>query len=127
MLEMIFAVTLFALIVVSLMGVWAMHARAIAHSRGSLIATHLAEMKLEEALSKGWQVDSKESDVMTAYRAEITLNGQKTVEIYNWKVAVQRQSSSEGGLIKTIRVRVYWDEQEIKREVNIGTVITWQG
>lgn len=127
MLEMIFAVTLFALIVVSLMGVWAMHARAVAHSRGTLIATHLAEMKMEDALSRGWLAEPQESNAITAFRTEIVVNGQKVDEVYDWSVNVTRNTTSEGGLFKLIQVKVTWKEQEIKREVNLDTVITWQG
>lgn len=127
MLEMIFAVTLFALIVVSLMGVWAMHARAVAHSRGTLIATHLAEMKMEEALSKGWLAQPQTSNTITAFRTETVVNGQKVDEVYDWTVDVTRQTTAEGGLCKLIQVKVTWQEQELKREVNLDTLITWQG
>ena len=127
MLEMIIAVTIFAGIVVALMGVWAMHARAVAHSRGTLMATHLAERLVEEALSEGWMVSPKQSDFTTRYTAESLINGQKTTTVFDWTREVLPRSTPDGGRYKLLRVKVTWEEGGKNREVDLDTVVTWQG
>lgn len=126
LLEMVFAATIFGIVGAALMGVWAMHARAVAHARGTLLATHLAEMKMEEAKARGWQVESRESSPMTALYTHSVVNGQPVEEVYNWKITVTRRYTDEGAQFKLIQVRVTWDEQDTKREVNIDTIIAWQ-
>lgn len=126
LLEMVFASTIFAMVGGALMGVWAMHARAVGHARGTLLATHLAEMKMEEYKSRGWQVRSGESTPWTVYRTHSVLNGQPIDEEYRWKVVVTRYDLPGGGQYKMIEVTVTWEEREITREVKLETIITWQ-
>lgn len=124
---MIFAVTIFAGIVVALMGVWAMHARAVAHSRGTLMATHLAEKLMEEALSEGWMVNSMQSNFTSRYNAQTWINGQHTTTSFDWSREVIPRTTPDGGRYKLLRVRVTWEEGGKNREVDLDTVVTWQG
>ena len=130
MLEMVFAATIFAIVGASLMGIWAMHARAVAHSRGTLLATHLAEMKMEEAKARGWQVQSARSGPLTAFHTRTYVNGQQVDEVYEWAVDVSERYTPDGARFKLIDVKITWDEKqdagEIKREVHLDTIISWQ-
>lgn len=128
MLEMIFAVTLFATVVVALMGVWAMHARAVGRARNTLLAGHLAERVMEQALSQGWQV--KPIPASDATRMDMTsiLNGERVVNSFQYSVDVDSLGNGTDIGLKQVRVVVKWTEADQQsREVDLDTIIYWQG
>lgn len=127
LLEMVLAVTIFSVIVGALLGVWVMHARAVGHARNTLLATHLAESVLEAALAEGWQVQSIPPDPWTSFHVDCVLNGEKVGADFQYSLQVTRNTTARGSQLKLINVKVTWTEKDVEKEVNLDTVVTWQG
>ena len=124
---MILAVTIFAVIVCALMGVWVTHSRAVRHARNTLLATHLAESVMESALAQGWQVQSIPPDPWTCFHVDSVLNGEKVGADFQYALQVTRNTGARGNQYKLVNVKVTWTENDHEREVNLDTVVTWQG
>jgi Tfp pilus assembly protein PilV len=128
MLEMIFAVTLFATIVVALMGVWAMHARAVGRARNTLLASHLGEKVMETCLAQGWQVQPVAPSDSTTIEMTCLINDQTVITDFQYSVEVNDLGDGSDVGLKQVVVRVDWTEPDgQKREVHLETVVFWQG
>lgn len=123
--EALIACTLISGIAVCLFGVWAMHAKATAHSRDMMVASAWAEQVMEGELAKGYTAENDtlvHTFSVTHIVADVPINRE-----YLYRVYVQDGATPTAPGLKTVRVEVAWEEGGQWRTWHIVTQLSWQG
>ena len=125
-LEVLFAVVLFAGITTSLMTLWLTHFHAIDQAQDLLAATAIANDELATAVAKGYPVTSEGPHTVTVYRS---MDNVTSPYNYTWTCTVTDQNPG-GNLIgvKTVNVTVTWfGNFHHARSLSMVSYVYWGG
>lgn len=124
--ECLIAAVLLCGIAVSLFGVWAMHARATAQSRETLVATFWAEQVMEEKLSQGYTVQA-DTTTNLPFMAKHVADDQVFDTAFYYQTYVTDNPTPDNPGLKTVTVEVAWEHGGKWKSVRLVTRLGWQG
>ena len=122
LIEVLFAVLLFAGIATSLMSVWMTHFHAIDQAQNLLAATSIGDGLLAEQAGLAFQ--AKTAAGSTLVRRAV--DGVWTDYVYTWKVTVQ-DTTLVSPDIKNVSVTVSWKDNNIDHSLTMVTCVYWAG
>jgi len=125
LIEALIGCTLVSGIAVSLFGVWAMHAKASAHSRDMMVASAFAEQVMEGELSKGYT--SEQEPTFGVFTVTHVVDDQPIATDYRHRIYVMDSSDPTLPGVKTVRVEVAWEHGGQWRSYFLTTQLSWQG
>ncbi len=123
--EALIACVLISGISIALFGVWAMHAKATAHTRDMLVAESWARQLMEEQLSKGYETVGSEPAAPFVIK-HIEADVVHYREYYYATYITDTATPINPGL-KRVVVQVQWEEQNIWKHFRLVTDLSWQG
>ena len=123
LLEVMIATFVFSSVSIFFLGVWGQHVRANEKSRHYLVASHLAESLIEEKLSMGYgAVPADPTPEDRPFEMIIKNRGAEITVEYRATVLVTEIGAAEDRL-KSVEVRVTWDDSTSTGEVFLETVL----
>lgn len=111
---------------VCLFGMWAMHARATAQSRETLVATFWAEQVMEEKLSQGYTVQ-QDTAANPPFLAKHIADDQEISTAFYYRTYVLDNTTPSNPGLKTVTVEVAWENQGKWKSLRLSTRLGWQG
>ena len=124
--ECLIAAVLLCGISVCLFGVWAMHARASAQSRETLVATFWAEQVMEEKLSQGYTVQ-EDTAANPPFIAKHIADDQVLDTAFYYRTYVTDNPIPTNPGLKTVTVEVAWEHGSKWKSIRLVTRLGWQG
>lgn len=114
LLEMILATFIFSTVALGTTAVWIQHSRVMNKSGGRLVGQFLANELMEECLAAGYDsVDTLAGTRPDIVMEETVRDADKSVTYYPSVVLDPKPPDTSGVLqMRTVTVRVEWDEQE---------------
>lgn len=123
LLEMMIAITLFGGVVISLMGVWVIHTKAIEKSQDTLVASNLAEAIMEDQEGLAFKAEPIPKTLIQVNRI---VDNNIVPNDYYYEVSVVDTSGPTGPDLKEITVRVTWKEGTETKETKLVSFVYWQ-
>lgn len=122
MAEILLALTLLSSICWVLMSVWITHSKAVDKAQHLMAATHIAETHLAEQMGLSFRASDREGTT----RVTRFLDDVPHEYVYTWRITVEDTTTTVPDL-KHVKCTVEWDEQGLKRSVEMVTSVYWQG
>ncbi len=123
LLEVIIAVLIFNVAVVSGVSIWVVHSKAVGKARSRLVASLLAEQQMELALAAGYYSLSDASGIISVRTVS---KGQSRKINYHWIQDVSLYPGTSD--LKILKVTVRWSGNEGKKsEVHYETLVSASG
>lgn len=123
LLEMMIAITLFGGVVISLMGVWVIHTRAIEKSQDTLVASNIAEAVMEDQQGLAFKTEPIPKTLIQVKRI---INDVEVPVDYYYEVEVVDTSGPTGPDLKEVTVKVTWTEAGETKETRLVSYVYWQ-
>lgn len=123
LLEMMIAITLFGGVVISLMGVWVIHTKAVEKAQDTLVASNLAESIMEDQQGLAFKAEPIPKTLVQVNRY-VDANTYPTD--YYYEVQVVDTSGPTGPDLKEITVIVTWKEGTEEKETRLVSFVYWQ-
>lgn len=123
LLEMMIAITLFGGVVISLMGVWVLHTKAIEKSQDTLVASNLAEAIMEDQEGLAFKAEPIPKTLVQVNRI---VDNNIVPNDYYYEVLVTDTSGPTGPDLKEITVKVTWKEGPETKETKLVSFVYWQ-
>lgn len=123
LLEMMIAITLFGGVVISLMGLWVMHTKAIEKSQDTLVAANIAEAIMHDQQGLAFKTVPIPKTLVQVNRI---LDDQLIPTDYYYEVQVVDTSGPAGPDLKEVTVIVTWREGSETKETRLVSYVYWQ-